>query len=242
MSVGADSRRGLSCRSRWVSSPPMPELPDITIYVEALEPRVVGEVLEQVRVVSPFLVRSVEPPIEGSEGKHVLGVRRLGKRIVFALDDDLFLVFHLMIAGRFRWMKRGVKPPGKIGLAAFDFPKGTLLVTEVSRKKRASLFLVRGEAALAAHDPGGLEVLDADEGPFRDALLQENHTLKRALTDPRLFSGIGNAYSDEILHAAGLSPVKLTSRLTDHEIARLHQAVQKTLHQWIGFRWRKYFY
>jgi formamidopyrimidine-DNA glycosylase len=212
----------------------MPELPDVTIYIDALRPRVVGQPLQRIRLSSPFLVRSVDPPIATGEGREVLAVRRLGKRIVFCLSDDLFLVFHLMIAGRFRWERRGAKPPGKVGLAAFDFPTGTLLMTEASPKKRASLHLVRGEAALAAHDPHGLEVLDADLPAFRAALLRENHTLKRALTDPRLFSGIGNAYSDEILHAARLSPVKLTSKLTEDEIARLFDATRATLQHWIG--------
>lgn len=211
----------------------MPELPDITIYVEALAPRVVGCVLERVRVVSPFLVRTVEPPLDAAEGREVVGVRRLGKRIVLELPDELYLVFHLMIAGRFRWGDRGAKLPGKIGLATFTFTSGTLLLTEASPKKRASLHVERGAAALRQHDPGGLEPIGASLPAFREALTRENHTLKRALTDPRLFSGIGNAYSDEILHAARLSPVKLTSRLTDEEIARLHEATQRTLLDWI---------
>jgi formamidopyrimidine-DNA glycosylase len=210
----------------------MPELPDITIYIEALRPRVVGQPLQRIRLASPFLVRSVDPPIAAAEGQQVLDLRRVGKRIVFCLSDDLFLVFHLMIAGRFRWGRRGARPPGKVGLAAFDFPAGTLLMTEASPKKRASLYLVRGAAALAAHDPGGLEVFDADPAAFRAALLRENHTLKRSLTDPRLFSAIGNAYSDEILHAARLSPVKLTGKLTEDEIARLFDATRATLHHW----------
>jgi formamidopyrimidine-DNA glycosylase len=212
----------------------MPELPDIVTYIEALRPRVVGQPLQQVRVASPFLVRSVDPPIAAVEGRQVDDVRRLGKRIVLCLSDHLFLVFHLMIAGRFRWARRGAKPPGRIGLAAFDFPAGTLLLTEASPKKRASLHVVRSAAALAAHDPGGIEVLDADEAGFRAALGRENHTLKRALTDPRLFSGIGNAYSDEILHAARLSPVKQTGKLTDEEITRLHLATQRVLRHWIS--------
>jgi formamidopyrimidine-DNA glycosylase len=212
----------------------MPELPDIVTYIDALRPRVVGQPLERVRLASAFLLRSVDPPIAAAERQRVDDIRRLGKRIVLCLSDDLFLVFHLMIAGRFRWERRGAKPPGKIGLGAFDFPTGTLLLTEASPKKRAALHLVRGQAALAAHDPGGLEVLDADEATFRAALLLENHTLKRSLTDPHLFSGIGNAYSDEILHAARVSPVKQTSKLTDEEITRLYTATQRTLRHWMA--------
>ena len=212
----------------------MPELPDIVTYIDALRPRVVGQPLQRVRLASPFVLRTVDPPITAVEGRQVEEIRRLGKRIVWCLSDDLFLVFHLMIAGRFRWERRGAKPPGKIGLAAFDFPTGTLLITEASPKKRAALHVVRGEAALAAHDPGGIEVLDADAAAFGAALRRENHTLKRALTDPRLFSGIGNAYSDEILHAARLSPVKQTGKLTDEEIARLYTATQRTLRHWVA--------
>jgi formamidopyrimidine-DNA glycosylase len=212
----------------------MPELPDIVTYIDALRPRVLGQPLQRARLASPFLLRTVDPPIAAAEGKQVEDIRRLGKRIVLCLSDDLFLVSHLMIAGRLRWARRGAKPPGRIGLAAFDFPTGTLLMTEASPKKRASLHLVRGAAALAAQDPGGIEVLDADEPVFRAALLYGNHTLKRALTDPHLFSGIGNAYSDEILHAARLSPVKQTGKLTDAEIARLYTATQETLRRWIG--------
>jgi len=212
----------------------MPELPDVTAYIEALAPRILGQPLERVRLASPFLLRSVEPPLSAAFGHTVRSIRRLGKRIVLELDGELFLVFHLMIAGRFRWERRGAKPPAKIGLAAFDFPSGTLLLTEASPKKRASLHLLHGEAALSAHDPGGLEVLDASEEQFRAALLRENHTVKRALTDPRLFSGIGNAYSDEVLHAARLSPVKLTGKLTGDEIRRLYEAVRSTLRHWIA--------
>ena len=211
----------------------MPELPDIVTYIDALRPRVVGQTLERVRLASAFLLRSVDPPIAAAERQRVDEIRRLGKRIVLCLSDDLFLVFHLMIAGRFRWERRGAKPPGKIGLAAFDFPTGTLLMTEASPKKRAALHLVRGEAALLAHDPGGIEVLDADAATFRAALLRENHTLKRSLTDPHLFSGIGNAYSDEILHAARLSPLKLTGSLSDAELLRLYDATRTTLTRWI---------
>jgi formamidopyrimidine-DNA glycosylase len=193
----------------------MPELPDIEVYLDALRPRVVGQPLKRVRLVSPFLLRSVNPPIGDAEGRIVAGVRRLGKRIVFALDGDLFLVLHLMIAGRLQWKSAGAKPPGKVGLATFDFPTGTLVLTEAGSKKRASLHLLRGEADLSRHNPGGLEVLDADAAQFREALRRENHTLKRALTDPRLFSGIGNAYSDEILHRAKMSPLTFTGRMSD---------------------------
>jgi formamidopyrimidine-DNA glycosylase len=211
----------------------MPELPDVVVYLESLRPRVEGQILERIRLVSPFLLRSVEPPIREAEGKKVLGLRRLGKRIVFALETDLFLILHLMIAGRLHWKPKGAKPPGKVGLAAFDFATGTLTLTEAGSKRRASLSLVRGEADLARHDPGGLEVLEATEVQFRKALRRENHTLKRALTDPRLFSGIGNAYSDEILHRARLSPLALTQKLTDAEIAQLFVAVRETLSDWL---------
>ena len=212
----------------------MPELPDIAVYLEALTPRIVGRRLTRARVTSPFLLRTADPPLTAAEGRTVIGLRRLGKRIVWEMEDDLFLVFHLMIAGRFKWRDAGAKSPGKIGLAAFDFPTGTLLLTEASPKHRASLHVVRGEAALAPHDRGGLDVLAADLAAFRAALQSESHTLKRALTDPGLFDGIGNAYSDEILHAAKLSPFQLTGRLSDEEIARLHRAAQRTLHEWIG--------
>jgi formamidopyrimidine-DNA glycosylase len=210
----------------------MPELPDVTVYLECLRPRVEGAVLERVRLVSPFLLRSVKPGLAEVEGKAVRGVRRLGKRIVLALEDELFLVLHLMIAGRLHWKPPGAKLPGKIGLASFAFYTGTLQLTEAGSKKRASLHVVRGEPALAAHDPGGLEVLDADEAAFLRVLRSRNHTLKRALTDPRLFSGIGNAYSDEILHRAGLSPLALTGRLSDGDAGRLYHAVRETLLEW----------
>lgn len=217
----------------------MPELPDIELYLHALRARVLGQPVERARIVSPFVLRTFAPAIETIEGRAVCELRRLGKRIVLRFDKgpgppDLFLVIHLMIAGRLRWGKRGARPPGKIGLAAFEFPTGTLLLTEASQTKRAALYLVAGEAALAAHDPGGKEVLSASVEAFRAVLLRENHTLKRALTDPRLFAGIGNAYSDEILHAARLSPVKLTSRLMEEEIARLHAAIQSTLRTWMA--------
>ena len=207
----------------------MPELPDVSVYIESLAPRVVGQRLERVRLASPFLLRTVDPPLAELFGKHVRALRRLGKRIVIAFDGDLFLVIHLMIAGRLRWRPSGTKVPGKLGLAAFDFSSGTLLLTEASSRKRAALHVVRGEAALAALDPGGLEPLDADLASFRAAVLRERHTLKRTLTDPRILSGIGNAYSDEILHAARLSPVKLTQQLSDEEMARLHAATRSTL-------------
>jgi formamidopyrimidine-DNA glycosylase len=211
----------------------VPELPDVTVYLEALERRIAGARLERVRLLTPFLLRSVDPPLSAAAGRTVTGLRRLGKRLVIALEGDLFLVIHLMIAGRLHWKPAGARPPGRIGLAAFDFSTGTLVLTEAGTKKRASLDLVRGEAALAAHDPGGLEVLGADLGAFRRALTAENHTLKRVLTDPRVFSGIGNAYSDEILHRARLSPVKLSQALTDDEVRRLHEATRAVLTEWI---------
>jgi formamidopyrimidine-DNA glycosylase len=210
----------------------VPELPDVTVYVECLAARCVGQTLERVRVVGPSLLRSVDPPLSAAEGKRVLGVRRLGKRIVIELEGELFLIFHLMIAGRFRWRARGAKATRKNGLASLDFPAGTLILTEASTQKRATLHLVRGESALAEHDPGGLEVLDATLEEFRVRLLAENRTLKRALTDPHILSGIGNAYSDEILHRARLSPVTLTSRLSDEEFARLFAATRETLELW----------
>ncbi len=211
----------------------MPELPDLTIYLEALAPRVLDRAIETVRVVSPFVVRSVDPPIQAVGGRTVTNLARLGKRIVLELDDDLFVVLHLMVAGRLRWRVRGTAVPRRHGLAAFDFAAGTLLFTEASPKQRASLHLVQGRRALAAHDPGGLEVLGADLAAFRAALTRENHTLKRALTDPRLLAGIGNAYSDEILHAARLSPLALTSRLDEDALARLYGATQSVLTTWI---------
>lgn len=210
----------------------MPELPDIVAYIAALEPRVVDRVLLRVRLASPFLLRSVEPSIREVEGKRVIGLSRLGKRIVFALEGGLFLVLHLMIAGRLHWKSAGARLAGRNALAAFDFESGALILTEASRKKRASLHLVKGEEGLATHDRGGIEVLEATREEFREALLRESHTVKRALTDPRLFSGIGNAYSDEILHRARLSPVKLTRRLTEEEVGRLHRATRETLASW----------
>ena len=210
----------------------MPELPDLVVYLEALAPRIEGRLLQRIRIGGPSLLRSVAPAIHEAEAKKVVGLRRLGKRIVVALEGELFLVVHLMIAGRFRWSRAGAALPRRRGLAAFDFETGTLLLTEAGTKRRASLHLVRGEHALAALDPGGLEVLDADVAAFHARLVQANHTLKRALTDPHLFSGIGNAYSDEILHRAGLSPVRLTQKLGDAEIRTLHAAVRETLQEW----------
>jgi formamidopyrimidine-DNA glycosylase len=211
----------------------VPELPDVTVYLEALAPRILGARLERVRLLTPFLLRSVDPPVSAVAGTTVTGLRRMGKRLVIGLEHELFLVLHLMIAGRLHWKEAGARPPGKIGLAAFDFSTGTLTLTEAGTKKRASLDVVRGEAALAAHDPGGIEVLDADLATFRTALTAENHTLKRVLTDPRVFSGIGNAYSDEILHRASLSPVKHSQALTDDELRRLHEATRAVLTEWI---------
>jgi formamidopyrimidine-DNA glycosylase len=210
----------------------MPELPDIVVYLESLRPRIDGQVLERSRLSNPFLLRTVEPPVAALAGKHVVELRRLGKRIVICFEAELFLVLHLMIAGRLHWKPPGAKIPGKVGSAAFDFSTGTLVLTEAGSKKRAALYVVRGAAALAQHNPGGLEVLDASETDFRAALLRGNHTLKRALTDPHLFSGIGNAYSDEILHRARLSPLSLTRRLDDADIARLYGATRATLEDW----------
>ncbi len=210
----------------------MPELPDIVVYIERLAPRILGQTLDAVRVKSPFVVRSFDPSIHEARGKRVVELRRMGKQIVTGLEGDIFLVFHLMIAGRLHWKRTGAKAPGRVGLAAFDFPTGTLLFTEASTTHRASIHVVRGEGGLDQFERGGLDVLEAGLEQFRDTLLRENHTLKRALTDPRLFSGIGNAYSDEILHRARLSPVKLTSRLDHAEIERLHRATRDTLVAW----------
>jgi formamidopyrimidine-DNA glycosylase len=210
----------------------VPELPDIVAYLAALESRIVGRRLEAVRVASPFLLRSVDPPLRDASGKKVLGVDRIGKRIVLELEGGLFLVLHLMIAGRLHWKNRGAKLGGKVALAAFDFENGTLLLTEASSQKRASMYLVRGEEALADFDRGGIEPLESALPVFREALTRESHTVKRALTDPRLFSGIGNAYSDEILHRARLSPAKLTRKMTEEEIERLYRATRKTLETW----------
>ena len=217
----------------------MPELPDITAYLTALKSRVIGEPLEQLRIASPLLLRTAVPRIESVEGRTVRSLRRIGKRIVFVFDDDLFLVLHLMIAGRLHW--RDLKPNadrpklgGRNNLAAFDFPHGSLTLTEAGTKRRASLHLIQGEQALAALDPGGIDVLSATPEAFQQALTQENRTLKRALTDPRILSGIGNAYSDEILHAAQLSPLTLTRKLTPGDFARLYAATLATLQTWIA--------
>jgi formamidopyrimidine-DNA glycosylase len=212
----------------------VPELPDITVYIEALEARLTGRPLEDIRLASPFFLRTARPPVRDAIGREVRGLRRIGKRIAIGFEGELWLVIHLMIAGRLRWAKRGAKPPGKRGLAAFDFSDGTLLVTEASSRKRASLHVIEGMAALAEFDPGGIEVMETDQATFRERLVAANHTLKRALTDPRLFSGIGNAYSDEILHRARLSPIAMTQKLDDAEIGRLFDAVRATLADWTG--------
>ena len=210
----------------------MPELPDITVYIEALEQRIGGRALAAVTLKSPFVLRTVEPPLTALVGCSVVGLSRMGKRIVLGFESELYLVLHLMIAGRLRWVEPGGKGPGRITLAAFDFPEGRLLLTEAGTTRRASLHLVQGAAALSAFDRGGLEVFDAGTKEFAARLRSENHTVKRALTDPRLFSGIGNAYSDEILHAARMSPLVLTSRLSDPEIETLHRACRETLAGW----------
>ncbi|HEX9829333.1 MAG TPA: DNA-formamidopyrimidine glycosylase family protein [Bacteroidota bacterium] len=210
----------------------MPELPDLTIYIESLESRIVGQRLEKIRLASPFLLRTVEPPLSEANGRTIKAVRRIGKRVVFVLEGDYFLVLHLMIAGRLQWKTRGAKVAGKIALAAFDFPNGTLTLTEAGTKKRAALHFVKGEQALQALNRGGLEVMDSSREQFRSALLRENHTLKRTLTDPRLFSAIGNAYSDEILHRARLSPLRQTKQLKDEEMSRLFDSTKIVLSEW----------
>lgn len=210
----------------------MPELPDIQLYIHALRTRIVGHPIENVRLASPFLLRSIDPPLDSIRGRTIVGLRRLGKRIVFDVQDEVFLVFHLMIAGRFRWKPLRAPIPGKVGLFALDFAHGTLVLTEAGTKRRASLHVVQGLEALSRHDPGGLEVLEADFSAFDEALRRDNHTLKRALTDPHLFSGIGNAYSDEILHAARLSPFKQTAGLTAEESRRVYDATRATLTTW----------
>ncbi len=210
----------------------MPELPDINLYREALDARVRGQVLQRLAIRNPFVLRTAVPPIADAEGKRVISVQRLGKRIVLALEGDLFLVLHLMIAGRLRWLAPSVRPPAKLTLAMFEFPNGTLAFTEAGTRRRASLHLVQGRAALAAFDMGGIDVTEVGVSIFAVRLRSENHTLKRALTDPRLFSGIGNAYSDEILHRARLSPLKLTAKLDDAEVHRLHHAMQAVLGEW----------
>jgi formamidopyrimidine-DNA glycosylase len=210
----------------------MPELPDVAVYVEALQRRLAGRPIRRVRLLSPFVLRTAVPPISSAEGKRALEIRRIGKRIVLALENALFLVFHLMIAGRLRWLSPNQKPPGRITLAVLEFPDGALAFTEAGTKRRASLHLVQGEAALAAFDAGGLDVFGTDLAAFARRLKSENHTLKRALTDPRLFSGIGNAYSDEILHRAKLSPVALTPALSEEQVGRLYEATRSTLADW----------
>ena len=211
----------------------MPELPDILLYLHALRPRIVGQRVEGVRLASPFLLRSIDPPLSAVEGRRIVALHRLGKRIAMEAEGELFLVFHLMIAGRFRWKPKGTRIPGKVGLFALDFEHGTLILTEAGTKRQASLHVVQGRAALEQHNPGGLEVLEADLPAFAEALTHQNHTLKRAMTDPHLLSGIGNAYSDEILHAARLSPFKQTRSLTDEEMGRLYDATRVTLRRWI---------
>jgi formamidopyrimidine-DNA glycosylase len=211
----------------------LPELPDLTVYLDFLQANIVGQTLEHIRIASPFVLRTADPPLKAAENKRVLGLRRLGKRLIFELEDDLFLVIHLMIAGRFRWKEPGAPITGKIGLAAFDFSNGTLLLTEASQKKRAAVHLIKGEAALAEFDRHGLEPLEADLEEFRSHLLAGNHTVKRALTDPDLFSGIGNAYSDEILHRARMSPVRLTHSMSQGEVETLYAATREVLQEWI---------
>lgn len=211
----------------------MPELPDVVVYIEALEEFIGGKTIERIEVPSPFVTRTFEPELTVAETRKVNGFRRLGKRIVWDLGDELFLVFHLMIAGRFHWKKPGTRTNRKVDLIGFHFKNGTLMLTEASQKKRASLHVVQGEENLSQHQPPGLEVLTASRDEFAARIKTENHTLKRTLTDPRLFSGIGNAYSDEILHEARLSPIKWTTRLTDEEISRLFHATQESLNRWI---------
>jgi formamidopyrimidine-DNA glycosylase len=210
----------------------VPELPDILLYLRALEPRVVGRRVTGVRLASPFLLRSVDPPLSAIEGRTIVGLRRIGKRIVIEAEGELFLVFHLMVAGRFRWKPPRTPIPAKVGLFALDFEHATLILTEAGSKRQASLYVVEGVEAIAQHDPGGLEVMEIDLPTFARALRRDNHTLKRALTDPHLFSGIGNAYSDEILHAARMSPFKQTGTMADEEVRRLYDAVRLTLSQW----------
>ena len=239
--MALDSDRGVPCTwgvepndlaHCWLFIPRrglVPELPDVVAYLTALESRVVGRRLERIRLASPFVLRSVDPPVVEVEGRLVVGLRRVGKRLVLALEGDIFVVIHLMIAGRLHWRPAGARPPGRMGLAALDFPGGTLTLTEAGTRRRAAIHLARGEAALAAHDPGGLDVLRATSDEFRRALSRERHTLKRALTDPRLLDGIGNAYADEILHRARLSPVRMTDQLGDAELGRLHAAARAIL-------------
>ncbi|MBV9725505.1 MAG: formamidopyrimidine-DNA glycosylase [Gammaproteobacteria bacterium] len=212
----------------------MPELPDLTVYLEALEQRLLGQTLERVQIVSPFLLRTAEPPVQSAEGHRVTGIRRIGKRLAIGLDEGLWLVLHLMIAGRLHWYERGTAPPKRAVLARFQFSNGTLTLTESGTRRRAALRVIDGEPHLGQLDPGGIEILQASLAQFAQRLRSENHTLKRALTDPRLFSGVGNAYSDEILHAARLSPLALTSRIDDAEVERLYQAARAQLQLWTG--------
>ena len=212
----------------------MPELPDVALYISALEARLLDRPLQRLRIGNPFIVRTVTPDVRELEGRRITGFTRLGKRIVFCFERELFLVLHLMIAGRLRWRERGAPIPGKVGLAAFDFDDGTVILTEAGSKRQASIHIVQGDTALAPFDPGGLEVFEADLPAFAERLTRENHTLKRALTDPHILSGIGNAYSDEILHAARLSPMKLTATLSDEETRRLFTATRRTLEHWIN--------
>jgi formamidopyrimidine-DNA glycosylase len=210
----------------------VPELPDVVAYLTALEPRVVGNRLERIRLASPFVLRSVDPPVSEAEGRTVVGLRRVGKRIVLGLEGEIFVVIHLMIAGRLHWRPAGARPPGRVGLAALDFPDGTLTLTEAGTRRRASITLVRGETALGALDPGGLDVFAATPAAFRAAVSRERHTLKRTLTDPRFLDGIGNAYADEILHRARLSPVRMSDQLGDEELGRLLTAARAVLTEW----------
>ena len=210
----------------------MPELPDLTVYIESLEARIANRTLLRIRLLNPFILRTAVPPIAEAEGRKVLGLRRLGKRIVIVLEDELFLVLHLMVAGRLRWLAPGAKPPGRITLALLEFDHGALAFTEAGTKRRASLHLVKGEDALRAMDPGGIEVFSINEHQFMERLRRENHTLKRALADPHLFAGIGNAYSDEILHRAKLSPIAMTFKLSDEEIRRLFEATKAVMAEW----------
>ena len=211
----------------------MPELPDITIYLEALHDRIIGQTLDQVRILSPFLLRTFEPPVDAVIGRRAVSLHRLGKRIAIGLEDDLWLVVHLMIAGRLHWKPKGAKPPGKIGLGVFDFSNGSLSLTEAGSKRRASLHVIAGRENMLKLDPGGIDVMNMSLAEFSKSLTEENHTVKRTLTDPHRFSGIGNAYSDEILHRAKLSPIKLTQKLAVEEIERLFDAVKVTLQWWI---------
>ncbi len=210
----------------------LPEYPDITVYIERLTDLIVGQTLGKIRVISPFLLRTAQPPLSELEGRTVQRITRMGKRIVFGFEEDYFLILHLMVAGRLRWSEPDAKIPGKIGLAALDFPNGTLIITEAGSKKRASLHLVLGQQNLAVHDPGGIEVLECTESQFMKRIQEENHTLKRSLTDPQIFSGIGNAYSDEILHHARLSPILLTQKMDKNQIHGLYEATQKILKEW----------